>query len=153
MVFQRCLSESKFPKFSRTILSILTDLNNIVVWTQLFLWFTILPMPFPSLWGPFKMQLVSPSSSCSTGFLYYYYYYYFTPWEFFTSALADGFLLKFEWQQISSSFQDTSQYSGRSQQCYSLDSLYPSRYLKVLQSLYQSFGDCTKSTNYNWYNR
>ena len=27
----------------------------------------------------------------------------FTPLEFFTSVLADGFLLEFEWQQVSSS--------------------------------------------------
>ena len=31
-------------------------------------------------------------------------------WEFFTPALADGFLLGFEGQQVSSSFQDSSQY-------------------------------------------
>ena len=35
--------------------------------------------------------------------------------EFFTSAIADGLSLEFEWQQVSSSLQDTSQYSGRSQ--------------------------------------
>ena len=29
-------------------------------------------------------------------------------WEFFTPAFADGFLLESEWQQDSSSFQDTS---------------------------------------------
>ena len=68
--------------------------------------------------------------------------------SFFTSATAGGFLLEFEWQQISSSLLDSSQYSGRSQQCYSLDSLHPSRYFQVLQV----FGYCTKSTNYNWYN-
>ena len=39
----------------------------------------------------------------------------FTPLEFFTSALADDFSLEFEWQQVSSSRQDSSQYSGRSQ--------------------------------------
>ena len=33
--------------------------------------------------------------------------------ELFTSALADSFSL--EWQQVSSSPQDSSQYSGRSQ--------------------------------------
>ena len=27
------------------------------------------------------------------------------------------------------------------------------RYFQVFLSLYQSFGDCTKNTNYNWYNR
>ena len=35
--------------------------------------------------------------------------------EFFTSALADGLSLEFEWQQVSSSLQDSSQYSDRSQ--------------------------------------
>ena len=33
----------------------------------------------------------------------------------FTSVLADGFSLEFEWQQVSSSLQDSSQYSGCSQ--------------------------------------
>ena len=40
---------------------------------------------------------------------------FFTPLEFFTSVLADGFSLEFEWQQVSSSLQDSSPYSGRSQ--------------------------------------
>ena len=35
--------------------------------------------------------------------------------ELFSSALADGFSLEFERQQVSSSLQDSSQYSGRSQ--------------------------------------
>ena len=34
---------------------------------------------------------------------------------FFTSALADGLSLEFEWQQVSSSLYDSSQYSGCSQ--------------------------------------
>ena len=34
---------------------------------------------------------------------------------FFTSVLADGFSLEFEWQQVSPSLQDSSQYYGRSQ--------------------------------------
>ena len=38
----------------------------------------------------------------------------FTPLEFFTSLLADGFSLEFEWQQVSSSLQDSSQDSDRS---------------------------------------
>ena len=38
----------------------------------------------------------------------------FTPLEFFTSVLADGFSLEFEWQQVSTSLQDSSQDSGRS---------------------------------------
>ena len=35
-------------------------------------------------------------------------------WELIKTALADDLPLKFEWQQVSSSIQDTSQYSGRS---------------------------------------
>ena len=83
----------------------------------------------------------------------FYYHYYFIPWQFFTSVLADGFPQEFEWQQASSILQDSSQYSGKSQQWCSFDSLHPSRYFQVLHSLYQYFRDCTKSTNYNWYNR
>ena len=37
------------------------------------------------------------------------------PREFFTSALADVLSLEFEWLQVSSSSQDSSRYSGRSQ--------------------------------------
>ena len=39
----------------------------------------------------------------------------FTLLDFFTSILADGFALESEWQQVSSSLQDSSQYFGRSQ--------------------------------------
>ena len=38
----------------------------------------------------------------------------YTLLEFFTSALTDGFPLEFEWAQVSSSLQDSSQDSGRS---------------------------------------
>ena len=54
----------------------------------------------------------------------------FNPWEFFTSAKADGLSLESEWQQVSSSLQDSSQYSGQSQQCCSLDRLHLSSYSK-----------------------
>ena len=59
---------------------------------------------------------------------------------------VEGFSLEFEWQQVSLSLQDSSKYSDWSQQCCSLDSLHPSHYFQVLQSLYQSFGDCTELT-------
>ena len=59
----------------------------------------------------------------------------FTPLEFFTSVLANGFSLEFEWQQVPSSLQDSSQYSGRPQQCCRLDSLYLSANFQVLQAL------------------
>ena len=38
----------------------------------------------------------------------------FTPREFFTPVLCDGLSLEFEWQQVNSSLQDSSQYYGRS---------------------------------------
>ena len=75
------------------------------------------------------------------------------PWEFFPSVLVDGLSLEFEWQQVSSSILDTSQYSGKCQQCCSLDCLHSSCYFQALQSVYQFFGDCTKSTNPSWHNR
>ena len=58
----------------------------------------------------------------------------FTPLEFFTSALADGFSLESEEQQVSLGLQVSSQDSGRSQQCCHLDSLYPSANFLVLQA-------------------
>ena len=48
--------------------------------------------------------------------------------------LADGFSLEFELQQVSSSLQDSSQYSGRPQHGYHLDSLHPSANFQVLQA-------------------
>ena len=39
----------------------------------------------------------------------------FTPLQFFTSVVADDFSLGFEWPQVSSSLQDSTQYSDRSQ--------------------------------------
>ena len=47
---------------------------------------------------------------------------------------VDGFPLEFDWQQISSSLQDSSQYSCQSQQYCSLDGLHSSSYF--LLSLY-----------------
>ena len=52
--------------------------------------------------------------------------------ELFTSAIADGPSLKSEWQQVSSCLQDSSYYSGSSQQCCHLDGLHSSSNLQVL---------------------
>ena len=54
-------------------------------------------------------------SRTDSGLCIYYLLLSFTPLEFFTSVLADSFSLEFAWQQVSSSLQDSSQYSGRSQ--------------------------------------
>ena len=77
------------------------------------------------------------------------HYHNFTPRKFFTSALADGFTMESEWQQFYSSLQDSSQYSGQTERSFSLYSLHPSRYFRVLPSLNQTFGDYT---NYLWCN-
>ena len=75
-----------------------------------------------------------------------------TPGEFRPSVLDDGISVQFEWQQVSSSLQDSSRYSGWSQQYCSWNCLHSFSYLQVLQSFYQTFGDCTKSTNDKGYN-
>ena len=52
----------------------------------------------------------------------------------FTSVLANGFSVGYEWQQVASSLQDSSQDSGCSQQCCHLDSLCPSANFQVFQA-------------------
>ena len=75
------------------------------------------------------------------------------PGEVFTPESVDGFSLDSEWLQISSNPKDSSKYSDQSQQCCSSNCLPLSYYFQILQSLYQSFGDCTENTNYKWYHR
>ena len=53
-------------------------------------------------------------SGCSLSFLRFPISIILLFWEFFIPVLADGFPLEFEWQQVSSSLQDSSQYSGQS---------------------------------------
>ena len=68
MVFLWSLNDSKFP-VTRTLLSILADLSNVVVW------FPYLPVPSPSLWG--SLQLVSQLPSCSIASLVLYFFFFF----------------------------------------------------------------------------
>ena len=49
--------------------------------------------------------------------------------------LADCLSLESEWQQVSSSLQDSFRYSGSSQQCCSLDCFHSSRYFQLLPFL------------------
>ena len=69
--------------------------------------------------------------------------------ELLVPALVDSFSLEFKWQLVSTSRQESSQYSGQSLQCSSLHGLQSSSYFQVLKSLFLWFGVCTKSTNYN----
>ena len=73
--------------------------------------------------------------------------------EFFIPALVDGLSLNFEWQQVSSVLQDSSQYPGRPQQCCHLDSLCSPSYFQLLQPFYLAFGDRSKCINYKWHHR
>ena len=52
--------------------------------------------------------------------------------EFFIPALVDSFSLDFEWQQVSSSLQESFQYSCWYQQFRSLDGFHSSSYFHVL---------------------
>ena len=67
--FYWSMSDRKCPQISRTLLSILTDLNKAVVgWFPLVHLFPNLLVPLPILWELFQvhqLQFVSPSPSCS----------------------------------------------------------------------------------------
>ena len=73
-------------------------------------------------------------------------------WELSTPALVDGLPLVPKWQ-VTSCLQESSSYSSRSRYCCSLDGLHSCSYFQFLQSLNQSFCDCTVCTDYNWYYR
>ena len=75
---------------------------------------------------------------CGTISRAFHCYYYFSILRvFFTPALTDGFSLDSEWEQVSSSLQDSFRYSGRSQQRCSLDGVLSFSYIWILQSLYR----------------
>ena len=57
------------------------------------------------------------------------------PGEVFTSMLADGLSQESEWQQVSLSLQESSQYSGSSQSRTNLDGIHLSSSFQVLQFL------------------
>ena len=63
-------------------------------------------------------------------YYYYYCYYYFTLLRVFHSSISWWF---FTGVWVTASLQDSSQYSGQSQQCCSLDGFHSSSYLQVFQ--------------------
>ena len=69
MVFHWSLSGSKFPQVSRTLLSILTDLNNAVDWMvpicSLISKLSVLLLIAEGLFREHQLLLVSLSPSCS----------------------------------------------------------------------------------------
>ena len=88
MVFHWSLSDSdsKYLQVSRTLLSILADLNNVVIWMVS----TRLQSSQSS--SPFNNPSVTEIRASIIIII-----------ELFTSTLADGFSLESGWQQVSSS--------------------------------------------------
>ena len=62
VVFHCSLSNGNFPQISRTLLSILADLNNAVIWMVL-----LLPLISISPSVSFKSFLIAPSAATTTG--------------------------------------------------------------------------------------
>ena len=119
MVFHLSLSDNKSFQVSKTLLSILADLNNAVV---LMVSYCPLISKFSS---PFTNLLMTvPRALITIGITVTFMFH-----NFFISLArlvlhnSVSWWLSTEWQQVSSSQQDSSQYSGRSQQCYVLDGL------------------------------
>ena len=63
--------------------------------------------------------------------LYFHHYYHYR--DLFASTLADGMSLYSEWYKVSSSLQDSSQYSDHFHYCCFLDSLHSSSKFHLLQ--------------------
>ena len=80
-----------------------------------------------------------------------YNYHYLQLFEFFTPALTDDFSLEFgiKSPQVSRTLHSI---SADLNDAVVLDGFHRPSYFHVLQSLYQSFGDCTMSINYNCFN-
>ena len=136
MVFHWSLSDSKSPQVSRAFLSILAVLNNAVVWMV-----STRP-PTSKSSRPFNDAFVAvPKAPIIIGIIVTFIIIIIIiiiiiySLDIFTSTNVDGRSLEFEWQQISSSLQDSSQYSGRSHKFCSLDRLHSFSNFQVLQAL------------------
>ena len=150
MDFHWSLSDNKSPQISETLLGILADLNNAVIWmvytcplismcsspstkslvsllrTPIKIGITVIFM-FHSFLSPlakfkylfffllsFNFTSLGRQSQQFCRFIIIIMIVIIHSLQLFTSALADGFSLESEWQPVSSSLQDSSQYSGRS---------------------------------------
>ena len=149
MVFHWRLSDSKSPQVSRTLLSILVVYNNVVVWMV-----STRP-PTSKSSRHFNNPLVTmPKAPITIGIIvtfmfhrffnslarlmYYYYYYYFTPFKSWSLRDSKSPLI-------------SSEYSNRSQQCSSLDSLNSCSEFQLFQFLFQTFWDRSNHATYYWY--
>ena len=86
-----------------------------------------------------------------------YISFFFDPWQII--EISSIYIMRishirFSWWSftvVSSSFQDSSQYSGWTLQCSSWAGLDSSTDFQLSSPLYQAVGDRSKRTNYNWY--
>ena len=100
MIFHWSLSDSKSPQVFRTLLSILVDLNNAVVWMV-----SLGSLISKSSHFCINLLVTVPSAPITIGitvtFMFHYYYFH-TRWVFFfTIDLTARFFLKSKWQQVS----------------------------------------------------
>ena len=140
MVFHWSLCVGKSPQVTRTLLSILAVLNNVVIWM------VSTSPPTSKSSSPISNPLVPvPKVPITIGIIVTFMFHSFfsslarlrnlsvcmlkyhkslcvafsrtgaglSPLEFFTSVSADGFSLESEWQQVSSGLQDSFQDSTR----------------------------------------
>ena len=114
MVFHWSLMVRKSPQVSWTFLSILTDLNNAVVWMV-----SARPLIFNSSSLLNKPLGIVPSAPVTIGITDNFMFHSLLSLLLLLfqslKALADSLSLESERQQVSSSLRDSSQYSGRPQ--------------------------------------
>ena len=115
MVFSWRLSDSKSLLVSRILLGILANLCNVVVGmvsTHPLISNSVFPLTKSlgtilstsvviGITVTFMFHKIFSSLACSK----FYYNYYYTPYKFFTPALADGLSLESKWPQVSSGLQ------------------------------------------------
>ena len=107
--FHRGLSDCKSLQVSKTLLSILVDLNQNLL--DSFFWFPTVPRVFPNFEDCYNHRNAIGITTTTDMFQFFFvrwlgqiiylYFQYFTPYKFFTSAFPDGLSLGFEWQQVS----------------------------------------------------
>ena len=138
MVFHRSLSDHKSPQVSRTLLSILTDFNNAVVWM-----ISIRPVISKSSSAFNNPSVTVPRGlitiSINVTFMFYRFLNSQARWRhlsfFFVLVLPDDHSLETEWQKISSW------------------SLYSKKFFfcSPIPSSFQDLGDHFEHTNHNCY--
>ena len=155
MTFYRSLSNRKSLQVSGALLSILAYFSSL----------DVLDSAFDR---QFSQSLSQVFGDYSKGTNYNWYHrhfhvrhffrplgkmhYYYTSHKFFALTLAGGLSRESDWQQVSG-LQDSSHYSGYSQQCCNLDGLDSSSDFQFFRLSFLALGNSSKCTIYNWYHR